>query len=953
MAAYSPQRLSEAATLLDNLGEREQSSPIQHRRAHATSRFLTMPGWGPITTLAARLRSLRRSIFAHAQTESDIRHEFEHHIAMRTAHLVREGVPRIDAEKQARVEFGHLDSLRSDAREARGLRRIDQIRVSWIDVKLGFRMLVKHPVLSLASVFALAIGIPVGLAPAHLANVVKAPLPGDPHDRVRAIRYWDPATIGIAATRYEDYDAWSRALSSFSSLAAFRVVTLNVSAGNERAEPVASAQVTGATFDMLGTQPQMGRALHAADVAPGAPDVAVIGHQLWTSRFGSDPQIIGRVIRVGGRLTTVVGVMPDAFRFPSSEQLWIPLRGDVASGIESGTPVQVIGRLADGHTAELAQAEVRNVAMPTTGDIADAQRRAGLRAEVVPFGLLYMGLPSGGLTALPEFYLVQLLMLVLLLVACGNVAMLVFAHTATRLKEIAIRAALGASRSRIVSQIFVETFISSALAAMLGVFAVDWLVRHANLAAIAGQPAMPYWLTLDVTGGTIVNAIVLATLCATVAGVIPAIVITGRAVNQNIRAFSAVRFGKLTGTLVVADIAVAVIAVGLSLTIVRQMMNLREQQVAGIPAAEYLAVEFRLSDDVVAGNSSEDRARVIERRASVQRALVTALSAEPGVAGVAVADVLPMMEHRSQPVEVEGVVAAANASPKWVRTASVDVDYFRALGQSVVAGRDFTSSDPANAQGTIIVNAPFVDRVLGGRSPIGQRVRFPSNRQRAGTADAETRWYEIVGVVRHLGVNTVNTEHGEAVYFPVLPGQLNPMQVAIHVGTSPLRFMPRVHEIAGAIDPDLAASRALVLGDVRQSDWYIVMGVGAALTLLAIVLVALATSGLYAILSLSVSERTREIGIRAALGATQRVLVLTILRRSLIQIGIGALIGLPVAAGLNIAVALEAETSPVYAFLVTTALSAGIIAVVAVLSCLVPTRRVLAIQAADAMRAEA
>lgn len=910
-------------------------------------------GWPLLAGVIARVRSLHRSLFAREQTESDVCEEFEHHIAMRTAHLVREGLSHNLAAKQARVEFGHAESHRTDARAARGLRRIDQLRVSWIDVKLGIRMLVKHPVLSFAAVFALAVGIPIGLAPSHLAQALNAPLPGDAHNRVRAIRYWDPVTSAIAPTRYQDFDVWSRAGAGFSTLAAFRTVTLNVSAENDRAEPVASAALTGAAFGILGARPQMGRTLTVEDAARGAPPVAVIGQRLWTVRFNTDPKIIGRSIRIGGTLTTIVGVMPDAFRFPADEQLWIPLRDPLPGSLESEASVQIIGRLADDVTAERAQANVRGIAMPAAGNSTDMQRQQRLRAEVVPFGLLFLGLPRGGLASLPEFYLVQVLMFALLLVACGNVAMLVFARTATRMKEIAIRTALGASRSRIVSQIFVETFILSALSAVLGVFAVGWLVNHVNLASIAGLSAMPYWLTLNVTGGTIVNAVVLATVCATVAGVIPAIRITGRAVNQNIRAFSAVRFGKLTSALVVADIAVAVIAVGLSLTIVRQMFDLRTQQSAGIPAAEYLAVELRLSDDVSTGNTTEDRAQLIAHRAAVQRAFVAALMTEPGVSGVAVADVLPMMEHRSQPVEVQGVNATTNASPKWVRSASVDVDYFHELGQTMVAGREFTRNDPDNANGTIIVNTAFVDRVLGGGNAIGQRVRFPSNRQRGGNTEASERSYEIVGVVRHLGVNMVNAEHGEAVYFPVSPGQLNPVQIGVHVGASPLRLMPRVREIARTIDPDLTVSHPVVLGDVRQGDWYLTLGVGGGLTLLAIVLVALATSGVFAMLSLSVSERTREIGIRSALGATRGVLVLTILRRSLTQIGVGALIGLPVAAYLNFAVAVQSNASRVGALAIAMALSAAIVVAVGVLSCLVPARRVMAIQATEAMRAEA
>ena len=869
--------------------------------------------WAPIAALTARARSLVRSLTAHSETESEIREEFEHHIALRTAHLVQAGASPVAAESQARIEFGHVESHRVEARAARGLRRIDQLRVSWIDVKLGLRMLVKYPVLSVASVFALAVGIPIGLAPSHVAKALNAPLPGDPHNRVRAIRYWDPATVGIAATRYEDFSVWSRAVTGFESMAAFRALTLNVSAGNERAEPVASAQLSGLAFEIIGAAPQAGRTLNPADARRDSPNVAVIGHRLWVARFNSDAGIIGRSIRVDGVVTTVVGVMPDAFGFPSSQQLWIPLRDEFARGSRSDISVQIIGRLAEGVSPERAQADLRTIAMPIAGDVESTARRQRLRAEVVPFGLLYLGLPRGGLAAMPEFRLVQLLMFALLLIACGNVAMLVYARTATRLKEIAIRTALGASRSRIVSQIFVETFILSALSAALGVFTVDWILHHVNLASIAGVSAMPYWLTLKLTTGTMVHAVVLAGVCATVAGVVPAIRITGRAINQNIRAVSAVRFGKLTGALVVADIAVAIVAVGLSMTIVRQMFDLRTQQTAGIPAAEYLAVEIRLSDPSFSSGLSAEIAPLTERRANVQRALVAALAVEPGVSGVAVADMLPLMEHRSQPVELDGASGATNVSAKWVRTASVDVDYFRALQQTMVTGRDFTRNDPDNAHGTVIVNTAFVSRLLDGRNPIGQYVRFPTARQGASGAGTAARSYEIVGVVRHLGVNMVNADHGEAVYFPVAPGQLNPMHIALHVGGSPLRMMPRVREIVRAIDPDLSVSTPAVLSSFRQGDWYLTLGVGGALMLLAAVLVALATSGLFAMLSLSVSERTREIGIRAALGATRQVLVQTILRRSLTQIGIGALIGIPFVAYVNVSVAVELDASPVRA----------------------------------------
>jgi len=270
--------------------------------------------------------------------------------------------------------------------------------------------------------------------------------------------------------------------------------------------------------------PQLVRALDATDAEPGAPSVVVLGHDLWTSRFGADPLIVGRSIRIGREMRTVVGVMPAKFRFPAHEQLWLPLPSPSSGIAGTLTPARIIGRLADGISAEQAQAELSARGLPLFGN--EQESRARLRPEVVPFGLLYLGLPRGGFDAMLEYRFLQLLSFVLLLVACGNVAMLVFARTATRFREMAIRTALGASRGRIVSQIFVETLVLAAVAAGLGVLSIGWGLSHVNLAAIAGESALPYWLSLDITSGDVVRALMFAVISATVAGVVPAIRIT-------------------------------------------------------------------------------------------------------------------------------------------------------------------------------------------------------------------------------------------------------------------------------------------------------------------------------------------------------------------------------------------------------------------------------------------
>jgi hypothetical protein len=300
--------------------------------------------------------------------------------------------------------------------------------------------------------------------------------------------------------------------------------------------------------------------------------------------------------------------------------------------------LQVIGRLADGVSAGQAQAELssQTPSLSSTANADETRERQRLQAEVVPFGLLYLGLPAGGIAGLPEYRYVQILALVLLLVACGNVAMLVFARTATRLQELAIRTALGANRVRLISQIFVETLLLAIIAAGMSVLALDWALDHVNLAALAGESALPYWLSLGLTRETALSALALAVLSATVAGVVPAIAITGRAISRNMRGGSRIRFGRLTAAMVTADIAVSVAAVGMAFAVGGHATDLQAaNRATGIPRRS-----------IWPWNSAcrRARARWISGTSSLRS------SGEPGVRRVAVGDALPRMEHRSRPL---------------------------------------------------------------------------------------------------------------------------------------------------------------------------------------------------------------------------------------------------------------------------------------------------------------
>ncbi|MGE0553617.1 MAG: ABC transporter permease [Gemmatimonadales bacterium] len=832
--------------------------------------------------LVARARSLWRGVTRRDEVESDMREEFAHHIEMRAADLERGGLSGAEARRQARLEFGRADTYREHARASRGLRSIDQLRFSWLDLRLALRMLVKHPMLTLVSVFALAVGIPVGLAPSHLANALEGPIPGDADGRIRAIRFWDPLTSSVAPTRYADFRFWSDGLPAFAAVAGFRSSTYPVGPDGG---PAAGAQVSSAAFEVLPVPPLLGRVLSDADADPGGPDVVLLGHDLWTARFGSDPAIIGRTIQIGRVPRTVVGVMPKGFRFPTNEQLWLPLRSQPASADAQLAPVRIFGRLADLTSTEQAQAELSATGLAPLAE--PDETRGRLQPEVVPFGLLYAGVPRGGLASMPEYRFVRLLTLGLLLVACGNVALLLFARTASRLRELAVRTALGASRARIVSQIFVEALVLAILAAGIGVASIDWALRHLNLAALAGETALPYWLNLGATGDALLQAVGLAALSATVAGVLPALRITGKGIQQGIRygaGRSGLRFGGLTGALIVADIAVAVASVSLAIGIAGKAVDRGEAaRLAGIPADQYLSVEFTMLDDgITTGSAAAER--FANRLAAAQRTLVAELEREPGVVAVTLADALPRMDHRSTPIEIQGVELSTAGGPRWVRTARVDPGFFTAFGQQPLAGRLFDQADTDSTRATAIVNSAFVDRMLGGGEAIGRRIRL-------GARAGEGEWREIVGVVRHLGVNMINEEGGGAVYLPTAPGRINPVQLGIHASADPAGLIPRVRDVGSRIDADLRMGPARVLSDVYQGDWYLTLAVASGLGLLVGVLLAMASIGIYAMLSFSVAERTREIGIRAALGASRRALVSVLLKRSLIQIALGAAIG--------------------------------------------------------------
>ncbi|MGH7576203.1 MAG: ABC transporter permease, partial [Longimicrobiales bacterium] len=464
-----------------------------------------------------------------------------------------------------------------------------------LDAKLGLRMLAKQPMLTGVAMLALGLGIPSSLALYHGLGVLQRPLPVSEGERVMGIRNHSLETRDPVISSVHDYARWREALGSFEQVAAIRSHNVSLHAGDPGAPPVRGAEMSASAFGILRASPLMGRLLVPADEVQGAPDVVLLGEDVWRSRFAGDPEIIGTSVRIGRAQHTVVGVMPSSFRFPMDDDVWLPLRASPFDYDESEGPgLWVFGRLRDGVTAERAALEVEQ--MTERLAVGDPERYGRWIGHVVPMPLLLIGeddVPRSD----PGLLMVQSVMLVFLLIVCGNVGTLLLARTATRMGELSIRTALGASRTWIVTQLFIEAFVLALVATGLGLIAAEaiaqWLMHNKLFAAFG----LPSWVDLGLRTDTVLAALALSVLAAAVAGVFPALRATGRGVQANLQHSAAgrgsVRFGLGSSLLIVSEIVLSVGFLTVAGVMVRNVFQDSTGKL-GLEPDRYLRAELRV-----------------------------------------------------------------------------------------------------------------------------------------------------------------------------------------------------------------------------------------------------------------------------------------------------------------------------------------------------------------------
>ena len=829
----------------------------------------------------------------------------------------------------------------------------------WLDFKVGGRMLVKYPALAIVGGLAMAFAICVGaLIFEVLRPFVHPTLPLPEGARIVQVLNWDVAANQPEPRALHDFIVWRGTLRSVTELGAWRDVTRNLSVPGAETRPVQVAEITASGFRVAQGEPLLGRALVASDEQPDAPRVAVLGYEVWQRRFGGDPDVLGRTVQLGSDHATVVGVMREGFAFPVSHELWTPLRPDsVEQAPRSGPAITVFGMLAPGVTLETAQAE-----LTTIGRRAAVERpgtHEHLQPRVAPYVKMFSSNPSGEERVIA--FSIYVFAVMLLVIVCGNVGLLMFARAAARESELVMRTALGATRSRIVLQMFAEALALGGAAAVVGLVAAGFALRSWGrefLELNLGQ--LPFWFELRVSPGAVLVALGLTVLGAAIAGVVPALKVTrglGPRLKQAAAGAGGLQFGGVWTAVIIVQVAITVAFPALVYVEQWQMRHIQTFD-AGFATQEYLAVRIEMDADSALVAQRASFALTVEE-------LRRRVADDPNVAGVTLVDRLPLTDRPQYDIELsDGAsvtarttrAAGAEAGPlREATVAGIEPSYFDVLEAPVLAGRTFRMTDLApTATGVAIVDQGFVDQVLQGRNPIGQQVRFVQDGDDAATPDTNP-WYEIVGVVKELGMGSpLRPGRAAGFYLPATPDQFDQVYMMMHVRGDPMALGPKLREIAATVSPALRLSELQRVDEVKNGMLW-VMRLWLRVTILATAIaLLLSLAGIYAVLSFTVARRTREIGVRVALGASRQRVVLAIFRRPLIQVALGILAG-----ALLIVVAGSIETEmPGLSGEFSLANVAKLVAYailmlgVCLLACVVPTRRALGVEPTIALRAD-
>lgn len=748
------------------------------------------------------------------------------------------------------------------------------------DLRYGFRLLARAPGLAIFAAVAIALGIGSTTTMFSISHGLLRDLPF--HEPGRLVYVFRDR---VARNRFDillnahEFQNWRDAQTTLDGLAGFAEYEMNVSGTEGRPERVEAAAVTANAFRTLRVTPVLGRGFLPADDRRGAEPVVVIGHRLWQESYGGDPAIIGRTIRANGQQRTIVGVMPEDFQFPYKQALWIPLELDPSAEPSGDRYIRAFGRLSEGVPLESARAEfaalARRLELAHSESYEGTSTRVAVYKEhiVEPRDALLMNI----MVAVVAF---------VLLVACANVANLLLLRAAARNREVAIRAALGATRSALITQTLAEALAIAALGGALGIGLAQLGVTFYNRALAHQIPFFWMWVAIDPTVLVFCFALILA--ATILAGLGPALKATGVEMNEVLKdasRSSSLRLSRFSRTLVVAELA---LSCGL-LTVAGLMVE-------GVLIETASELEFATEDVFTA--RTQLRAEDYPDSPDVDRfygELLDRLESRPEVLSAAFVSRPPGgSSHSWQRLQMEGETYDRDQDLPWVTYAVITDDFFRALDVQLLAGRGFSAIDHAESEPVAIINQRFARLYFPGQDPLRRRIKL-------GRLDSESPWRTIVGVAPNLAMRGRRESGSEDVYLPFSQSTRRTMSVLLRSAGDPLALAPMVRDEVAAIDPNLPVyevdSLAHVISENTASErtfalLFVVFGLAG---------LVLATVGLYGVMAFLIRRRTREIGIRMALGADARRILWLTARSGLIQLALGLAVGVALAALLALA----------------------------------------------------
>jgi len=745
------------------------------------------------------------------------------------------------------------------------------------DIRSGLRMLVKYPTLSVVAVLTLGLGIGLSTTVFCVVNggMFKG-LPFPDGDRVVAV---------VSTTQNQprqpisvhDFAVWQERQTSFEKFGAFGFAPMNLSTEEGRPERYSGGQLTVAAFEALGVQPILGRGFQAGDDRPGADPVILLGYGLWRDRYRSSPGLLGQAIRAGGSNRTVIGVMPENFAFPIREALWIPLSIDpLATQRGKGPNTQVIARLKPGVSLSQAKAQARTIASQLETEFPSTNR--GVGADVMPYAKNILG---------PEIYGLLYTMLGagigVLIIACVNVSNLLVARASLRRREVAVRMALGAGRGRVVRQHLTEVLVlamaGGGIGILLSIFGMRWFTQ-----ALSVNPP-PFWITFELDYRVLLFVLGLIVLASLFAGALPAMhavrVSAGAVLKDDSRSSTSASLGKFSSGLVIAELAVScglLIAAGLMIKSVVQLKNV------SMPFGIENVLTARVDLPVTAYKDSAASIRFFEQ-------LLPRLQGLPNVEAATLSDGLPAAGNGVISVQIEGKAYPQASDYPLAREGIVTAGYFDTFKAKVLSGREFSRADIAGSQPVAIINESFARTHYPGIDPIGHQMK----RIRP---EGKEPWLTIVGVVPDLIMEGIGNNNASPVgyYIPIAQSDVaNGVRIALRTGSDAAAMTSFVRSAVTSLDPELAIYEIETMSRVieRQTWFYTVFGTF--FMAFGFCALFLAAAGLYGVMSFAVTQRTREMGVRVALGAQGRQLILLIMRKSVLQLAVGLAMGLGLA----------------------------------------------------------